>query len=263
MVAVERQQDFLDRIRVLEQRVRQLENAAPLKNASISEGGLVVDGGNITVKNGSIYIEGLGRIDVQNGGSLLLKDTQGRNVMYVGGFDSGGFGLAVYRSTGGSALTIADEDADPNTETPQRFRVQDRNAKKLLVEDSQGDGSEWPMAPILFGRTDYTTWASTDSASFVELVDGRAYRHARRAFVRVRHTTDAADTTGELRLMLGGTQVGSTLTVGFALASQLFGPFTLPGVVGDGLDFAVEARRTAGTGRVRVEVVEAWQSGMF
>lgn len=253
MVAVERQQDFLDRFRALEQRVRQLENAAPLQNATISGGA-------------GLTIQDLGRFLIERGGSALINDGQGRVLLYAGGLSETvpgvpqGYGVFLARLDGSYAMRFSD---DADDEQVQRWKFYDRNGKRILAEDPQGDGLEWPALPLVFANMDYTTWPGTPSTTFTALAQAVAYRQHRRAFVTVRHTTDESTTSGQLRLMVNGTQVGSTISVGFGIGENLVGAFDVPGVHGDSTTYTIEARTTAGPGKVRAAVVRASAAGFF
>lgn len=259
--------DLVSWIKGLERRISKLETAPRLGNASISEGGLRILGdGGIYVENGGLYVDGFGRILVGEGGSILTADGQGRALFYAGGFAETipgtpqGYGIAFYRLDGTTALLLSD---DADDEQVQRLKIRDRKGNMIFAEDTQGDGLQWPIFPILFSPMDYREWPATDSSTFTEVMQGHLYRQQRRAFVTVRHTTDVSDTTGEFRVMVNGTQVGATTSVGFSIVSTLIGPFDLPGVHGDGIEIKVEARRTAGTGKVRATVTRGAASGTF
>lgn len=259
--------DLVSWIKGLERRISKLETAPRLGNASISEGGLRVLGdGGIYVENGGLYVDGFGRILVGEGGSILTADGQGRALFYAGGFAETipgtpqGYGIAFYRLDGSVALLLADDSDD---EQVQRVKVYDRNGKTIFAEDRQGDGLEWPVIPIVFAPMDYREWPGTTSTTFEALLQATPYRQHRRAFVRVRHTTDVSDTTGEARVTVNGTQVGSTISVGFGIGTTLVGPFDVPGVHGDSPEIKVEGRVTAGTGKVRATVTRAAAAGWF
>jgi hypothetical protein len=166
----------------------------------------------------------------------------------------------MYRLDGSTALALID---DADDEQVQRLKLYDRGGVKILAEDPQGDGLEWPAIPIPFGGLDYTKWPGTTSATFAALLEGYSYRMHRRAYVGVRHTTDISGTTGEIRLLANGTQVGSTVSVGFSLGHSFIGPFTVPGAGGSGVTYSVEGRVTTGAGKVLADVDYAWGGGFF
>lgn len=66
----------------------------------------------------------------------------------------------------------------------------------------------------------------------------------------IRHTTDEAATTGQVRVVLDGSPVG-TDSVGFVITSFV-ADAAVPGTQGTAMWVEVQARRTAGTGTVRV-----------
>lgn len=262
-------QGFMDEFRALKREVAELRKAAPLRNASITGGkGLRVSGeGGITVEGGGdVNITDLGRLLVDEGGSVRVKDTQSRDLFYAGGLTETipgtpqGHAVMLYRLDGTTALALID---DADDEQVQRLKLYDRNGAKILAEDPQGDGLEWPAVPIPFGALDYTKWAGTTSTTFTGLLSGFTYRMHRRAFVSVRHTTDVSGTTGEVRLLANGTPVGSTLAVGFSVSQALIGPFTVPGAGGEGVNYTLQGRVTAGTGQIRADIDYAWAGGFF
>ena len=71
--------------RDIERRLRALETAGRLTNASIGSGGLVVkDGGSIAIEGGGgLAVKGGGSIDIEGGGGLAVKD--GGSIVVEGG----------------------------------------------------------------------------------------------------------------------------------------------------------------------------------
>ena len=235
-------------LRLIRARIAALETRNPLQHASIGLGGLRVYGG--------------GRLDFDSGGSIRMRDNAGRDFMYSGGFATNGFGFTLTRLNGVQALVFADDD--PDNEAVQRIRLMDRNGKALVSEDSGGSGLSWPLVPIPFNGADWRQWHGNDTATFTEVRGATLYKPAPRFYLTVNHVGDSADTTGELRLLVNGVQQGATVPVGALAIGQtdFQTPAVLPGAVGDLVTLAVQARRTAGTGFIRAEVMLAttWAS---
>lgn len=258
--------DLVSWLKGLDRRVSKLETAPRLGNAAISDGNLTVRGGHVIVEDGGIDVHGKGRIDIVNGGSFLTADGQSRALFYAGGLAETvpgtpqGYGVYLRRLDGSFALHFSD---DADDEQPQRIKVYDRNKYMIFAEDPQGDGLEWPVIPIPFERSDYQGWPGTTSGTFTELLQGGMYRQHRRALVMVKHTTDESTTTGEVRVTIGGAQVGATVSVEFAIGTSFIGPFDVPGSHGSSTTLRVEARRTAGPGNVKVTVARAEAAGWF
>lgn len=258
--------DLMSIIKDHSRRLRKLETAPRLSAASVGEGGLrfydggsatFENGGGITIKDGAAWrVEGTGRGEFASGGSLLFRDHQGREYAYVGGMSTNGFGMFLTRINGSQALLFVDDD--PENETVQRIRLQDLNGLPLVSEDPGGGGLlSWPLVPFTTYCDDYTKWGAVTDAAFKSIAGARQYKHSPRLQVQVRHTTDAGDTTGEIRVMVNGAQMGATQPVGFVINTTSFGPATIPASVewGQVVEVVVEARRTAGTGAVRAEIV--------
>lgn len=114
-----------------------------------------------------------------------------------------------------------------------------------------------PWVPVTWGGAVTTQWPSTTSASFVPILETALPRQQPRITVRVRHLTDVAATTGELRVMSGGTQLGATVEVTTTATTTDVGPVVLPAGT-DVISVTVEARRVAGSGAVRAMVTASW-----
>lgn len=140
------------------------------------------------------------------------------------------------------------------------WAVWDRQGHIVLSTDEvSGQGIARPWLPVTWAGSDYTQWPGTTESSFSPLVETAVPRQQPRLFVRLRHTTDASGTTGEVRLMCDGTQLGPTIAVGFSVGFTDIGPLPLPaGDFGEILGMSVAGRRTAGTGAVRAMVTASW-----
>ncbi|MEU4595471.1 hypothetical protein, partial [Micromonospora aurantiaca (nom. illeg.)] len=140
------------------------------------------------------------------------------------------------------------------------FAVWDRQGNIVMsTDEASGQGIARPWLPVTWAGSDYAQWPGTTSAAFDSLVETLLPRQQPRLFARIRHTTDVSGTTGELRLMCNGTQLGATVNVAFLISTTEIGPLTLPaGGFGEVLSLTVDGRRTAGTGTVRAMVTASW-----
>lgn len=132
------------------------------------------------------------------------------------------------------------------------------NGNNIVVSDDgvSSQGLARPSLPWPTRRIRFDSLASTDNGSFEGLVDtGFVYKSHPRAYVQVVHCATTSGTTGELRLMLDGVQVGSTQTVGFALTFADVGPFAVPGSHMSQHRLVLECRRTGGTGRIGADMM--------
>lgn len=243
-------------IRYHKRQLRRLGTASPFTRS-----GATVTGEGTTEVDGNLSIAGQGRISLGTGGSIELDDKQGRVVMYAGGFTTNGFGLTLTRLNGVNALVFADND--PNNETTQRISLLDSSGYSLFTEDTSGTGAAWPLAPIVFAGMSWPTWDNNTTATFATVSSGVTYKSSPRFVIGVQHICDAA-TTGEVRLMVNGTQLGATAAVAAsAINSATFGtPAALPGNIGDSVTINVQTRVTSGTGKcyARVAYCLHWTS---
>lgn len=243
--------------RRIEERLSAVEKPSSLNNATMT--GLLRVLGNITV-------EGLGRFLIENGGSVQIKDGQGRELLYAGGLAETvpgvpqGYGVYLRRLDGSLALVLADNADD---EQVQLLRLADRGSSTLLSEDASGSGLGYPLLPLHSWRADYRTWSGTVNGAFENLCGAEIQRASPRVYVEVMHTSDVSGTTGEIRVLVNGTVIGSPSATSFVINTTGFGP-TATGVPTQGsrLSVVVQGRRTAGTGQVKAELKYAtsWPS---
>jgi hypothetical protein len=193
-----------------------------------------------------------------NGGSIELIDTHARQWAYLGGFNTNGFGMTLTRLNGQAALVFADND--PVNETTQRINLYDSNGASLFVEDKNGAGAGWPLAPVAFAGLSWPQWDSNNTATFTTVATALTYKASPRFVINVQHICDAG-TSGEVRLTINGTQVGSTATsAALTVNNTAFGtPAALPGNVGDPMTINVDTRVTSGTGACRARVTYCLQ----
>jgi hypothetical protein len=234
-----RQPSQAQKIADLERRLRRLETRRSLGQSTISEG-------DLTVKSA-------GRFQV-------IDANTGQVVAIIGAlppeFDrSDGSrqpGVAFYREDG----TLGGLLGDLNPTTPpykQAWQVFDRAGNVVMADDTNGGhGLAKPTVGggCFFNDTNVTRWPQTTNGTFTAIADTYIYMENPRVQWDIQYTADSG-TTGEVRLMCNGVQVGATQTVGVAFS--LWSTFTvaLPGVsVGDFPYLQLQARRTSGAGNV-------------
>ena len=227
--------DLMRRVAALESEVRELRAVRRLESATIGAGGLQVkDGGTITVDDeASTPMIWLGQVPFGDGSTKP--------------------GMVAFRSTAeGGTVAMSLYDGI--------FAAWDRQGSIVLSTDEvSGQGIGRPWLPINFGPSDFTVWPGTTSGTFDRIWEVQISRQQPRIYVMLFATTDVSGTTGELRLACNGVQVGATQSISFGMGYREFGPASLPdGVFGDIMQLTVDARRTAGTGKVRAAVAAAW-----
>lgn len=247
------------RVTDLERQVRELQAGRRLENATIGAGGLKVKGGGgVAVQDGGgITVEGGGQLIVR-GGALRASNSEGVEQVYVGPISvagaPAGTGFIFRRFTGEQVFGL--EGADPEH---QYLAVRDAEGNIIFSDDAgTGQGLARPWLPVTWAGSDFTQWPGTTSGSFASVVETAIPRQQPKLFVRVRHTTDVSGTTGELRLMAGGGQLGATIPVGFIIGTTDLTVDLPSGNHGDVIGMAIDGRRTAGTGAVRAMVTASW-----
>jgi hypothetical protein len=64
---------------------------------------------------------------------------------------------------------------------------------------------------------------------------------------------DTSGSTGEIRVLVNGTQIGTTQTIGFVQTTSLIGPAAVSGTHMQTLTVEIQGRLASGTGSLKVE----------
>lgn len=223
--------DTTRRIRDLERQVQELASAKTLQNATISQGGL----------------------EITDGGSLQVIDpTTGTVVGYIGSF-SGGFGVVLTRPNGNVALQVFGGF----------LGIRD-NAGSIVVSDdaTAGYGLATPYIPFCtFQDIGFGTSNTTTSAAFIAMQWGDGYQQHPNVTASLLVQADAG-TAGEVRMTVGGTQIGASVSI----PAGSYGQFTIPATPWPAGTFVqnqrvlaqLEARVTSGSGGISVRGLGAW-----
>jgi hypothetical protein len=243
--------------RIAAEEVAKFAKSGFLRNASITGGtGLTVKGeGGITIDGGKLAVTGL---------PGAAQGATGASTVYMGGITplmpdgTPQPGIIIRREDGTISLAQYDPTPDPAVADGfnQFLAVYDR-AQTIVVSDdtASGQGLSRPYIPIPITRARYTDMVAVTDSSFVNVFEtpGAFYKVNARARADIRCTTDVSGTLGEVRVLVDGVQVGETQTVEFTVATKYVGPFVVPGAAYTSHQITVQARRTAGTGAVRLD----------
>jgi hypothetical protein len=236
---------FWERVeQIAERAVQRFARSGFLRNASITGGGLTLRGGFFRMRNAA------GTSNAFYVGPVTPAQPDGTKQP----------GWLVYRADGTLVLAMFDAFPEDGPEgVNQALNWYDRSGGIVLADDTDsGQGLARPYVPIPLTRARYTDMVAVTDGAFVDVFDsGYFYKVNARARVDVRCTTDASDTTGELRVLVDGVQVGTTQTVDFLVTMKNIGPFVIPGDAYSQHVVKVQARRTTGTGAVRLAAA-AW-----
>jgi hypothetical protein len=249
---------LLERIRkITQEEVAKFARSGFLRNASITGGqGLTVKGdGGITIDGGKLRVRGL---------PGATPGATGDSTVYMGGITpampDGTLqpGLIVRREDGTISLAQYDPTPDPSVADGfnQFLALYDRAQSIVLADDTaSGQGLSRPYVPIPVTRARYTDMVAVTDSAFVNVFEtpGVFHKVNARARADIRCTTDVSGTTGEVRVLVDGVQVGDTEPVDFLVTTKYIGPFVVPGNAYTAHSITVQARRTAGTGAVRLD----------
>jgi len=155
---------------------------------------------------------------------------------------------ALERQLGGLANTSRLGNAAP---------LVDRSSTKLILDDPSGQGLARPYLPIPIPSAHVD--ALTQSATFTTLARTRMFKQHPRLELNVLVYSSSSGTTGEIRFLAGGAQVGAVeLINSLDLVYRYMGPYDLPGAHLAEILLEVQCRRTAGAGDIGVRVHSAW-----
>jgi hypothetical protein len=229
---------LLTELAELRRRIASLETAAPLRNASISDGGQLV----IKGRAGQTLVL-LGRSDDE---TLNAPDGQAQML------------LQVFRTDGTKAFAMW--DPAPAVDGFNQFvAMYDRAGNNIFSDDTtSGVGLAKPYLPVPFYDYPAVPTQTTTSATFTTLQRAAAHvkQHPRIQVGLLILTS--ADTTGEVRLWdsTNNVRIGSTLTIAAnTFGANNIGPDYLLGAHMDTLDLDIQARRTGGTGTIGVRAI--------
>lgn len=239
--------DFWARIqKMIDDAVAGLARSGMLRNASISDGGLTIKGGFLR---------------------LLTKAVGGIEQFYIGPtgeiLGNGEYQqfLRVRRADGSTVLRLWDAFPDADGTLNQALSWLDRLGNVVVADDTDGGmGIARPYLPAVFYPSRSSDFPSTNSAAFGAIHRAMMTKQQPKLFVSVWGFNDTAGATGEIRVMVNGVQLGSTVTTGNTAVTQYnFGPAVVAGDYMQELWVEIQARLVTGTGVVRVGA--AWVDG--
>lgn len=214
-------------LNLLWEAVRELSRST-LHNASISGGGLLI----------------------RDDGALEVVTSTGVYVLYSRRALDGKREFGVVRDNGTYVIRTFAVSGE------QAWALHDNQNGIVFSDDAAaGQGIARPSISMPTRRVRFDGLPNTDNGTFDAVLDsGFFYKQHPMAYVQLVHCSSTSGTTGEARLMLDGVQVGSTITVGFAVTYVNVGPFAVPGSHMSQHRLVLECRRTGGAGRVGADM---------
>ncbi|MFE1770261.1 hypothetical protein [Streptomyces sp. NPDC059008] len=228
--------DLLDRIRALERQVRELAGRAHMRPALNQ------------INHGAVRIG--------EGGSLDVRSPNGAQVLGVGQFGTGRYGVSAAREDGtGVALEIGG-NADTSAQMIRLF-ARGGYQSPIVMDDAHADGylgRPWipiPCAP-------YVDFTSGDE---VAVFSGQMLTQHKVLRVNLQ-LSGPIGTAAEVLMRIGGTQYGPTWTLSStARTRDVNERIVLPAVdfpYGTDVSVVMWARRTAGAGTCALRVRGIW-----
>jgi hypothetical protein len=201
-------------LRGLMDRVRALENAAPLRSASISEGGLAIkDGGNLTIQDG-------GDVVVRDGGDVIIEEGGSFRSLWADGTPGAAFGPlwldADPEVTESIGLLVQASAADASRDVFRAKTVLGTGSKEVYVGQADNAGN----VDVFFVYSD-STHISGDNGISVEAPSGQIVVEAgANLFLKGAEVfAQIPNITGSANLAIGGspTTYGALRRIGSSL----------------------------------------------
>lgn len=239
-------------VEALSEEIRKLHEKIDNMGRALTGIGLYVDGETRNL----VFDSGTGKFRVVDPNTGQVTHEVGVFGFYDGsGRKQGGFGL--WRANGGSvALSLLDLGTTPGHPFGQALQWFDKSGNIVVADDANGNGLALPYLPIPFCDSNIASGYAITSGTFSDCGVGASYQMNPNVMGYVIVQSDAVGTTGEVRLLASGTQVGATITVPANTTMLTFiGPAALPGNFRDYVQYNLQARRTAGGGNIRARMV--------
>lgn len=229
-----------ERVRqIVRDEIAKLLRSGLLRSASIGEGGLTLRGGFLRMLLGDVSVFYVGPVTPPAPNGTLQQ------------------GWIVRRADGSTVLDLYDAfPGDDGALFNQALNWRDRGGNVILADDTDsGRGLARPYIGGQFFAARYDDFRYTVAVN--------AWTTVARAFVFKQHpqltvgvsvATDATTTTGEVRVMVEGVQLGATTTEGYAINNRYFtGP--VGGAHMEILTVEIQARRTSAGGALKLEPI--------
>lgn len=180
--------DIIDRIRALERQIRDLSGRVNIRPALNT-----IVGGSVTIKEG---------------GSLVVQDTSGDNVLSIGRIspDLNGepqMATVIRRMDGSLAFAVW----SGNNTGLQPVRIYDKNSQMVFADDVTAGGLAVPYLPLpLPVASGFAGFFNTTATAWTTVALSIGYFHHPRMYISV-GMTFGASTTGRCRVLIDNVEV--------------------------------------------------------
>lgn len=216
--------DLLDRIRELERQVRELAGRSQIRPAmdQVSKG----------------YVR------IGEGGAFGVFAPNGEQILGVGHWGNGEYGLSIRRQDGTPAMSIRNGTDDKMS---QPMRLFDPKGNPIWADDVKTGGIAYPYISLLPPQSSYVGphWPRTEETSFTQIANSYNSVWQPKIHLYMNTATDGG-TAGEVRVRLNDRPWGPTVRAGETFDHTDF----VGGDPGAQVKISVEARRTSGNGSV-------------
>jgi hypothetical protein len=229
-----------ERIRkMIRDEVGRLLRSDLLRSASIGEGGLTIKGGFLR----ALPLDEAAAVSFYVGRIVSAVD---------GSYQGTGVLLQQPDGTDIAVIRTAEGDFGPGKSI---VSLRDSGERVVFATDAaSGQGMARPYVPGGFYRQRSADWSvSTTAGAFEGLWKAEMPKQQPRLRVATQAATTASDTTGEIRVMVNGVQMGAVAAIGSGPTISAYGPEAVAGDHMSTLTVEIQGRRTAGTGSLRVE----------
>lgn len=226
-----------DDIADLKKRLAQLENGATSSGAVVRSKAMLV----------------------KNGAALHVQDEEQATRFYMGKLEeefdgpdgSIQTGMVLRRQDGSPVFSISDP-LPGESGFRQFWAFWDMSTNLVLGDDvNSGEGLASPWVPIPVFPSKLSGYTETTSASFERMWEGVFRRENPKVSAMVWVQCDPG-TAGEVRLRANNITMASDTCPSGSWSNYFLGPQVSPGNIGDLMDIAIEARRTSGSGSIRL-----------
>lgn len=230
---------LLERILLeVDKRIASFARSGFLRNATISDGGLTIRGGFFRM------LAGLANVQMFYLGPSgpVLGDGTVQQIWQI-------------RRAGGQ-LVLDLYDAFPGVDGTlnQALNWRDRNGNAVIADDTDsGQGIARPYLPGVFYPARNVDWPKVTNTSFETVFRAQVPKQQPKLYVRAWGWNDTAGATGEIKVLVNGIQLSTTVTTGNAAVTEyLFGPAAVDGAHLSSLVVEIQARMVSGGGSLQV-----------
>lgn len=237
---------LVKQMRDMQRQIDALRGAASARNTTIS------GGAGLTIRDGGLFtLEDPDGDKIAQFGALPDEAPRSDGKPQVGW---------VLRRDSGELVAYCLTNVTGNK---QAWQWVDMSHNILLADDAISEvGLAAPYIPLPCGPAQDPEWPSTTSGptTYEDVHRAQIWRQHPRVEISIGYTTTTSGTTGDVRFVLDGTPIGPVKSATFGVVN-LSSDIASVTAIGSHLTrhtLTIQARRTAGTGAVRVGVFGIW-----